>query len=54
VGELIEAFEAIDRRWLVGVQWHPERTEEVSAGAADLIDAFVTEAATARVATPAR
>jgi putative glutamine amidotransferase len=54
VDGLVEAFEATDRRWVVGVQWHPERKHEVSVEAADLIDAFVAEAATARVATPER
>lgn len=54
VDGLVEAFEATDRHWVVGVQWHPERKDEVSAEAADLIDAFVAEAATARVAQPAR
>lgn len=54
VNGLVEAFEATDRRWLVGVQWHPERTDEVSAEAADLIDAFVAAAATGRTVAPAR
>ncbi len=52
VDGLIEAFEATDRRWLVGVQWHPERTSEVSPQAAQLIHAFVAEAA-ARSSTTA-
>jgi myo-inositol-1(or 4)-monophosphatase len=45
VDGLVEAFEAPDRRWLVAVQWHPERTEEVSPAAVRIFDAFVTEAA---------
>jgi putative glutamine amidotransferase len=45
VGDLIEAFESNDGRWLVGVQWHPERSSEVSPEAAGIIRAFVTEAA---------
>ena len=53
VDGLIEAFEATDRRWLVGVQWHPERTSEVSAEAAGLINAFVAEA-TARILATVR
>ena len=53
VDGLIEAFEATDLRWLVGVQWHPERTNEVSAEAASLIDAFVAEAAS-RIPVTAR
>ena len=46
VGDLVEAFESpADDRWLVGVQWHPERTHEVSKEATAIIDAFVAEAA---------
>lgn len=48
VDDLIEAFEATDRRWMVGVQWHPEQTHEVSAKATLIFDTFVAEAATAR------
>jgi gamma-glutamyl-gamma-aminobutyrate hydrolase PuuD len=45
VGEYVEAFESTDGRWLVGVQWHPERADEVSADATGIISAFVEEAA---------
>jgi putative glutamine amidotransferase len=45
VGDFIEAFESADGRWLVGVQWHPERASEVSRGATGVIDAFVEQAA---------
>jgi putative glutamine amidotransferase len=45
VDGLVEAFELSDRRWVVGVQWHPERTSEVSAEARRIFDAFVQEAA---------
>jgi putative glutamine amidotransferase len=45
VDDLIEAFELVDRRWVVGVQWHPERTAEVSPEARRIFDAFVQEAA---------
>jgi putative glutamine amidotransferase len=45
VDDLIEAFELADRRWVVGVQWHPERTTEVSPEARRIFDAFVQEAA---------
>ena len=45
VDDLIEAFELDDRRWVVGIQWHPERTSEVSADARRIFDAFVQEAA---------
>jgi putative glutamine amidotransferase len=49
---LVEAFEATDRRWVVGVQWHPERTAEVSEDAVRIFDALVAEAA--RMTTAAR
>ena len=49
---LVEAFEAPDKRWVVGVQWHPERTGEVSAEARRIFQAFVGEAA--RTTTSAR
>jgi putative glutamine amidotransferase len=45
VDGLIEAFELEDRRWVVGIQWHPERTSEVSPEARRIFDAFVQEAA---------
>lgn len=45
VDDLIEAFELDDRRWVVGIQWHPERTSEVSTDARRIFDAFVQEAA---------
>jgi putative glutamine amidotransferase len=45
VGEYVEAFESGDGRWLVGVQWHPERANEVSQDATGIITAFVEEAA---------
>jgi putative glutamine amidotransferase len=45
VDGLIEAFELADRRWVVGVQWHPERTSEVSPEARRIFEAFVQEAA---------
>jgi gamma-glutamyl-gamma-aminobutyrate hydrolase PuuD len=45
VDDLIEAFELDDRRWVVGIQWHPERTSEVSPEARRIFDAFVQEAA---------
>lgn len=45
VDGLIEAFELGDRRWVVGIQWHPERTSEVSPEARRIFDAFVQEAA---------
>ncbi|MEP7378978.1 MAG: gamma-glutamyl-gamma-aminobutyrate hydrolase family protein [Chloroflexota bacterium] len=45
MGEYVEAFESNDGRWLVGVQWHPERAHEVSADATGIIKAFVEQAA---------
>ena len=45
VDGLVEAFELVDRRWVVGVQWHPERTSEVSLEARRIFHAFVQEAA---------
>jgi putative glutamine amidotransferase len=45
---LVEAFESVDHRWVVGVQWHPERVladeEPVDSSAARIFDAFVAEA----------
>jgi putative glutamine amidotransferase len=41
VGELIEALEAPARRWVVAVQWHPERTAQVAAAATRIFDAFI-------------
>jgi putative glutamine amidotransferase len=45
VDGLIEGFEMADRRWVVGVQWHPERTSEVSPEACRIFEAFVQQAA---------
>ena len=48
VGELVEAFESKTHRWVVGVQWHPERVgsaeEGVDDNAARIFEAFVAEA----------
>jgi len=51
IDDLVEAFELDDRRWVVGVQWHPERTSEVSFEARRIFDAFVQEAARTTTAT---
>ncbi|HVL39434.1 MAG TPA: gamma-glutamyl-gamma-aminobutyrate hydrolase family protein, partial [Fimbriimonadaceae bacterium] len=40
----IEAIEATDRPWLIGVQWHPERTSEDEA-TRRLFESFVAAAA---------
>jgi len=44
VDELVEAFESRSHRWVVGVQWHPERALEVDPAAARIFEAFVREA----------
>ena len=49
---LVEAFESDAHRWVVGVQWHPERKTEVDESAARIFDAFVAEAARTPVRTP--
>lgn len=41
VGELVEALESPAHRWVVAVQWHPERTAQVSPNATRIFDAFV-------------
>lgn len=41
---LVEAFESTKHRWVVGVQWHPERTHEVDPDAVRIFDAFVAQA----------
>jgi putative glutamine amidotransferase len=43
VGELVEALESPTYRWVVAVQWHPERTAQVGASATRIFDAFVAE-----------
>lgn len=48
VGGLIEAFESDKHRWVVGVQWHPERIgkdQGMSPEVEGVFDAFVREAA---------
>ena len=55
VGDLIEAFESDRYRWVVGVQWHPERIGKdrgMSPEVEGVFDAFVQEAA--RTTTPSR
>jgi putative glutamine amidotransferase len=48
VGDAVEGVEARDGRWILGVQWHPERIGDpdlASGPAARLFAAFVREAA---------
>lgn len=42
---LVEAFESSAHRWLVAVQWHPERTDEVAPEAGRIFRSFVQAAA---------
>ncbi|MGH2490394.1 MAG: gamma-glutamyl-gamma-aminobutyrate hydrolase family protein [Candidatus Limnocylindria bacterium] len=44
VGELVEALESPTHRWVVAVQWHPERTAQVSPNATKIFEAFVAAA----------
>jgi putative glutamine amidotransferase len=48
---LIEAYESPHHRWVVGVQWHPERTFELEEGHRKLWDNFIQAC---RVRTPAQ
>jgi putative glutamine amidotransferase len=43
VGDLVEGLESPAHRWVVAVQWHPERTTQVGAAATRIFDAFVAE-----------
>ena len=49
---LVEAFESRAHRWVIGVQWHPERTAEVDDEAGRIFAAFVAEAARSPIPTP--
>ncbi len=44
VGELVEALESPEHRWVVAVQWHPERTAQVAASATRIFEAFIAAA----------
>ncbi|HEY6958012.1 MAG TPA: gamma-glutamyl-gamma-aminobutyrate hydrolase family protein [Candidatus Limnocylindria bacterium] len=47
---IVEAFESPAHRWVVGVQWHPERSLEVDEPARRIFGAFVAEASRSLVA----
>lgn len=47
---IVEAFESPSHRWVVGVQWHPERFTEVDEPAHRIFRAFVAEASRSLVA----
>jgi putative glutamine amidotransferase len=49
---LVEAFESGTHRWVVGVQWHPERISEVDVNAAGIFGAFVAQASRSPIRTP--
>jgi putative glutamine amidotransferase len=49
---LVEAMEHPGSRWVLGVQWHPER-DEVKAAFRALFDDFVAQAARTSVSVPA-
>lgn len=44
VDGLVEALESGEHRWVVGVQWHPERAAQVDPAAARIFQAFVRAA----------
>lgn len=47
---IIEAIESIGRRWILGVQWHPEASEADASHFAHLSEAFIDEARKSRAA----
>lgn len=49
-GRMIEGVESLDKRWLVGVQCHPERTESTPTEFEGLFQAFVEASLAARIA----
>jgi putative glutamine amidotransferase len=44
VDGLVEALESPSHQWVVGVQWHPERTKQVDLAATRIFNAFVQAA----------
>jgi putative glutamine amidotransferase len=49
VGEIVEALESPAHRWVVAVQWHPERTAQVAPAATRIFDAFIAAVRSAPV-----
>jgi putative glutamine amidotransferase len=47
---VIEGTERVDRRWVVGLQWHPEDSDGSAEDRAMIFDAFVSQCALARSA----
>jgi gamma-glutamyl-gamma-aminobutyrate hydrolase PuuD len=45
---IVEAFERPGEGWLLAVQWHPERVDEVDSACRRLAEALVEQAARAR------
>lgn len=45
---VIEALEDEDHPWMLGIQWHPERTMDTSAASRAIFHAFVTAAGEGR------
>ncbi len=37
----MEAYESLQRTWVVGVQWHPERSFELEHGHRRIWDSFI-------------
>jgi len=46
--DIVEAVESTLHTWVVGVQWHPERTNEVTSEQQNLFTEFVSQAANSR------
>jgi putative glutamine amidotransferase len=49
VDDLVEALESPSHRWVVGVQWHPERVAQVDPRATRIFEALVTATEGVRV-----
>jgi putative glutamine amidotransferase len=48
-GRLVEGFESLDERWIVGIQCHPERTDSTPAELEGLFAEFVRVCASVKV-----